>query len=88
MKRFAAHYIFLAPDTKLPLHYVELTDDNRLVGVFPLEQEIAHTSFYNGTLIVRGENPAEVYHLDRVDLTTAELCACDCSSDSHVKRLC
>ncbi|MDL2243646.1 hypothetical protein LJB84_02260 [Bacteroidales bacterium OttesenSCG-928-J19] len=88
MKRLAAHYIFQAPDALLKLHYVELTDDNCLVGIFPLEREIAQTSFYNGTLIIEGENPAQVYHLDRVGLTAAELSACDCRSDSHVQRLC
>lgn len=53
MKRMAAHYIEIPPGTRLKLHYVELSDDNRLVGVFPLEHEIAQTAFYNGTLVVR-----------------------------------
>lgn len=33
------------------MHYVELDDKGMLVGVFPLESEIAGTEFYDGILI-------------------------------------
>ncbi|GHT77445.1 hypothetical protein AGMMS50262_18470 [Bacteroidia bacterium] len=52
MKRFAAHYVFLPPDNLYKLHCVELDDGNRLQDIFPLTEEIASTTFYNGTLLV------------------------------------
>ncbi|MCD8268654.1 MAG: hypothetical protein LUD46_09520 [Parabacteroides sp.] len=33
------------------MHYLELDAEGRFVGVFPLEQEIANTEFYDGTLL-------------------------------------
>ena len=52
MKRLAAHYVLLPDDRLLKQHYVELDDENRLLGVFPLNKEIANTIFYNGILII------------------------------------
>ena len=49
MRRIASHYIYWQKWYRM--HYIELDADGRLVGVFPLEQEIAHTEFYDGTLI-------------------------------------
>jgi hypothetical protein len=92
MKRFAAHYIFLAPDTRLKMHYVELSDDNKLMGIYPLDKEIAQTAFYNGTLIIKQREDksqsVEVYHLDSLELPSAELCTNDSSSNSYIQRLC
>lgn len=34
------------------MHYLELDAEGRFVGVFPLEQEIANTEFYDGTLLL------------------------------------
>lgn len=48
MRRIAAHYIFWKDF--LPLHYIELDDNNLLVGVFPLKEEIAGTEFWDGTI--------------------------------------
>ena len=53
MKRLAAHYVLMPDDTLLKQHYVELDDENRLLGVFPLDKEIANTLFYNGILMLR-----------------------------------
>ncbi|MDH6303835.1 hypothetical protein M2459_000167 [Parabacteroides sp. PF5-5] len=50
MRRIAAHYIFWRQLYRM--HYVELSDDHRLHGVFPLDGEIAGTEFYDGMLVV------------------------------------
>jgi hypothetical protein len=51
MKRFASHHLFFPPNKTFKLHYIELDDNNRFQGIFPLEKEIAQTSFYNGVLL-------------------------------------
>lgn len=50
MRRFAAHFIWLGHQV-YPMHYLELDDSGRLLGVYPLSGEIAHTSFFNGVLV-------------------------------------
>lgn len=50
MKRFAANYI--ACQSVDRLHYVEVTSGSVLNGVFPLEKELAGTSFLNGVIWV------------------------------------
>ena len=50
MKRFAANYI--ACQSVDRLHYVEVTFGSVLNGVFPLEKELAGTSFLNGVIWV------------------------------------
>ncbi|WP_446779097.1 hypothetical protein [Macellibacteroides fermentans] len=50
MKRFAANYI--ACQSVERLHYVEVTSGSVLNGVFPLEKELAGTSFLNGVIWV------------------------------------
>lgn len=50
MKRFAANYI--ACQSVERLHYVEVTCGSVLNGVFPLEKELAGTSFLNGVIWV------------------------------------
>lgn len=50
MRRFAAHYIWCKD--VLPLHYIELTADGTLAGIFPLTEELAGTAFYDGVLIL------------------------------------
>lgn len=50
MKRFAANYI--ACQSVDRLHYVEVTSESVLNGVFPLEKELAGTSFLNGVIWV------------------------------------
>jgi hypothetical protein len=93
MKRFAAHYVFRFPDELLKLHYVELEEDNRLRGIFPLEKEMAGTVFYNGILFpVEKEGSLVLYFLDKTDLEgihllAAELRANDGGSYPHVQRL-
>lgn len=49
MRRIASHYIYW--QKWYCMHYLELDAEGRLVGVFPLEQEIAHTEFYDGTIL-------------------------------------
>lgn len=49
MRRIASHYIYWKQWYRM--HYLELDAEGCLVGVFPLEQEIAATEFYDGTLI-------------------------------------
>ncbi|MFV0272993.1 MAG: hypothetical protein ACK5HZ_15250 [Macellibacteroides fermentans] len=50
MKRFAANYIACRSVDRL--HYVEVTSGSVLNGVFPLEKELAGTSFLNGVIWV------------------------------------
>lgn len=50
VKRFAANYI--ACQSVDRLHYVEVTFGSVLNGVFPLEKELAGTSFLNGVIWV------------------------------------
>jgi hypothetical protein len=54
MIRFAAHHIFYK---KLyGLSYIELDDEARLVGVFPLEDEVEETVFVGGTIFPMPEH--------------------------------
>lgn len=48
MRRIAAHYVFWKK--LLPLHYLELDDNDLLIGVFPLREEIAGTEFKDGII--------------------------------------
>ena len=50
VKRFAANYIACRSVDRL--HYVEVTCGSVLNGVFPLEKELAGTSFLNGVIWV------------------------------------
>ena len=52
MKRLAAHRIVISEKESYSLHYVELGDQNHLSGIYPLTQEPANTSFYNGTILL------------------------------------
>lgn len=49
MRRIASHYVYWKQ--LLRLHYVELDEKENLVGVFPLNGEIAGTEFYDGILV-------------------------------------
>jgi hypothetical protein len=48
MRRIAAHYIYWKE--LLPLHYIELDDNDLFVGVYPLCEEIAGTVFKDGII--------------------------------------
>lgn len=50
MRRIASHYIYWKKWHRM--HYLEVDAEGRFVGVYPLEQEIANTEFYDGTLIL------------------------------------
>ena len=49
MRRIASHYIYWRKWCRM--HYLELDAEGCFIGVYPLEQEIAGTEFYDGTLI-------------------------------------
>lgn len=49
MRRIASHYVYWKQ--LLRMHYVELDEKENLVGVFPLNGEIAGTEFYDGILV-------------------------------------
>lgn len=49
MRRVASHYVYWNGLHRM--HYVELSDEAQLNGVFPLVEEIAGTEFYDGILI-------------------------------------
>jgi hypothetical protein len=95
MKRLAAHYVLLPDDKLLKQHYVELDDENRLLGVFPLEREIEGTVFYSGVLYLSplplwggAGGEVEIYLLTRIDLLPPKFTANDCRCHSHIQRLC
>lgn len=49
MRRLAAHYIYCGRMYRM--HYLEVDEASRLCGIYPLTEEIAGTTFYNGILI-------------------------------------
>lgn len=49
MRRIAAHYIYCGRVYRM--HYLELDEENRLRGIYPLTEEIAGTAFYDGILV-------------------------------------
>lgn len=60
MRRIAAHYIYCGRVYRM--HYLELDEENRLRGMYPLTEEIAGTAFYDGILIplpVNGKQAAD-----------------------------
>lgn len=59
MRRVAAHYVYWRQLSRL--HYIELDDEARFAGVYPLEIEIAGTEFYDGTLFPLPENISITY---------------------------
>ena len=90
MKRLAAHYVLLPNDSLLKQHYVELDDENHLLGVFPLTGEICNTLFYNGVLMIHLPPTlykVEIYLLDRIDLLPPKFSASDCRRHSYIQRL-
>lgn len=50
MKRFASHYILFENQKIFRQHVIELDDQGCISGIFPLTEEIAATSFFNGIL--------------------------------------
>ncbi|MDR2683557.1 MAG: hypothetical protein LBB64_06790 [Dysgonamonadaceae bacterium] len=73
MKRWAAHYVLLPDDRLLKMHYVELDDDNRLLGVFPFDREMANTVFHSGTLRVRFCGEDGVVEIDFLELRSSSV---------------
>ncbi len=57
IRRVASHYIFWHHIYKL--HYVELDEDDCFIGIYPLEEEIENTKFYDGILILSLSEKAE-----------------------------
>lgn len=49
MRRVASHYVYW--HRLYRMHYVELDESGALVGVYPLEAEIAGTEFYDGMIV-------------------------------------
>ena len=52
MKRIAAHLVCFAPQTLYRMSYAELSDDYCLVGIYPLQEEIAGTQFVSGAVLL------------------------------------
>lgn len=50
MGKAASHFIWCQARI-YRLHYLEWDNSRRLSGIFPLEEEIAGVSFFNGTLV-------------------------------------
>jgi len=71
MKRYAAHRIEYNQQT-YNLCYAELTDEGFLTGIYPFTEELADTTFFNGTLRL---------------VSTSELRTDHSGSNSHIERL-
>ena len=57
MRRIAAHYVWCKQVYRM--HYIELDDNGAFHGVYPLNEEIAGTAFYDGVLVpVLSSEPA------------------------------
>lgn len=53
MKRFAARRIYLSNEQRmLDLHVVELDDSGIVRTVFPLREEISHTEWVSGIIVI------------------------------------
>ena len=65
MRRIAAHYVFWKK--LLPLHYIELHDNNTLIGVFPLQEEIAGTEFWDGIIYPVSAEKLTETNIDSLD---------------------
>ena len=52
MKRIAAHLICFTPQVLYYTSYIELSDDYKLSGIYPLQEEIAGTVFINGAILM------------------------------------
>ena len=53
MKRFAARRIYLSSEQRmLDLHVVELDDSGIVRTVFPLREEISHTEWVSGIIVI------------------------------------
>lgn len=50
MRRYYSHYMYIYPDIYLKNYIVEMTDDLRILRVFPYDREIEKTEFYSGWL--------------------------------------
>ena len=77
------------------MHYIELDDNGAFHGVYPLNEEIAGTAFYDGVL---GSWPAltekitpgcsvHIYRLSGIPLASAKLGTDHSCSDGHIERL-
>lgn len=104
MKRFAAHYIYFSTSEYYKLHYIELDENCYIRGVFPLESEIAGTSFFNGTIIVvNTDTEFNINHLPEnqidlskpvvlyhsaINLLSPEFSTGNSRGDSYIQRLC
>lgn len=57
MRRVAAHYVWCKQVYRM--HYIELDDEGAFCGIYPLNEEIAGTAFYDGVLVpVLSSEPA------------------------------
>ena len=93
MRRIAAHYVWCKQVYRM--HYIELDDNGVFHGVYPLNEEIAGTAFYDGVLVpVLSSEPAitpgcsvHIYRLSGIPLASAKLGTDHGCSDSHIERL-
>ena len=85
------------------MHYIELDDNGAFHGVYPLNEEIAGTAFYDGVLVpvlssepaigfkqVMGYTPGcsvHIYRLSGIPLASAKLGTDHGCSDGHIERL-
>ena len=95
MRRIAAHYVWCKQVYRM--HYIELDDNGAFHGVYPLNEEIAGTAFYDGVLVpVLSSEPAIGFKqvmgswpalTEKIPLASAKLGTDHSCSDGHIERL-
>lgn len=68
--RFASHFL-LHKEQLFRMHYVELSDEGTLIGIHPFEEEMPHTVFWDGLIVLEPASKFGTY---------------DGSSDCNVER--
>ena len=72
MKRFAARRIYLSSEQRmLDLHVVELDDSGIVRTVFPLREEISHTEWVSGIIVIAPGFPPRIapFNLSATEFT-------------------
>lgn len=68
VRRFYSHYTYIYPDKFYKNAIVELTDNNRIIAIFPFEREIENTEFHSGWLFLVPSN-TDVNKIDFENIT-------------------
>jgi len=65
MRRIAAHYVYWKE--LLPLHVVEMDDNNILLSIYPLKEELPGTEFWDGVIYPISAEFEEIQHINSLE---------------------